>query len=151
MASSVVNRQTIREALASVIDAVLDSDWDVFNYGTSVFSGKARNVVVASGDTEYIDQAADSTDNTSADVTFDFRIGVFILYSEAGLSWTAQNSEDALDLGRKKITDIIRDNNVNANWNRMKLNGRSAVGIVNDLGGTPYRYEIIPVRVKIYA
>lgn len=150
MASNVANRQTIREALAALIDAALSSDWDVFNYGTSVFSGKARNVIIASGDTEYKDDGADSTDDEDADVEFLFNIGIFVLYASDSQSWTAQNSEDALDLGRKTITDIVRDNRDNANWYRLSSNGRSAVGVVPDKGGVPYRYEIVPVKITIY-
>jgi hypothetical protein len=151
MASDVLNRKVVREQLAALIDAGLDSTWDVFNYGTSVFNGKARNVIVASGDTDYQDNGAKSTEVAGADVFFDFNIGIFILYADAGQSWTAQNSEDALDLGRKLITDIVRDNRDNANWYRLSLNGRSAVGVVEDLEGSPYRYEIVPVRVIKYS
>lgn len=152
MASNVVNRQTIREALATVIDAVLDSTWDVYNYGTSEFGGKARNIVVASGDADYPAVGADDFGDAkaAADAEFDFNIGIFILYADDGQSWTAKNSQDALDLGRKKITDIVRDNEDNANWSELRLNGKSRVGIVTDIGGVPYRSEIVPVRIKIY-
>jgi len=151
MASNVVNRQTIRETLASLIDASLDSTWDVFDYGTSVFNGKARNIIVASGDTDYQDNGANSTDASAADVEFYFNIGIFILYASDSQSWTARNSEDALDLGRKSVTDIVRDNRDNAAWYRLSLNGRSAVGVVPDEGGVPYRYEIVPVKIMIYS
>ncbi len=151
MASDVLNRQIVREALAALIDAGLLSEWDVFNYGTSVFNGKARNVIVASGETDYQDNGADSTEVAGADVMFDFNIGIFVLYADDSQSWTAQNSEDALDLGRKLITDIVRDNRDNANWYRLSLNGRSAVGVVEDLAGVSYRYEIVPVRVIKYS
>lgn len=147
MPSNVANRKTIREALAALIDAALDSTWDVFNYGTSVFLGRARNIIVASGDTDYPDMAAGEI---ASDAEFDFGIGIFILYASDAQSWTAQNSEDALDLGRKYIADIVKDNENNANWHRLKSNGRSRVGIVEDEGGAPYRYEIVPVRVEIY-
>lgn len=151
MASSVVNRQTIRERLASKIDAALNSDWDVFNYGTSEFNGKARNVIVASADTAYPEMGAGSDSVAAGEAEFDFGIGIFILYSNASLSWTAQNSEDALDLGRKLITDVIRDNRVDGSyWDRLEAIGRSRVGIAEDLAGVPYRYEVITVRASNY-
>ena len=151
MSSNVANRQTIREALASVIDAALDNTWDVFSYGTSAFGSKARNVIVASADTDYLDEAADANEPTGSDAEMDFGVGIFILYADDAQGWTAQNSEDALDLGRKKIADIVRDHRDNATWYRLKRNGRSRVGLAEDEGGVPYRYEIVPVRVQILA
>lgn len=152
MASNVVNRKTIRNALASVFRAGLGSEWDVWNYGTSEFAGKARNVVVASGDTDYPIMSAEDygEDKEQADAEFDFNIGIFVLYSDDAQSWTAENSQDALDDGRKAITDIVRDNSQTASWSYMRLNGRSRVGIVSDVGGKPYRSEIVPVRISIF-
>lgn len=151
MASNVINRQTIRERLASKIDAALDSTWDVFNYGTISFNGKARNVVVASGDTEYTAQGAGAEEVAASDADFDFMVVIFILYADDNQAWTAQNSQDALDLGRKLVTDVIRDNRKDVGyWNRLSQ-GRSRVSIVPDEGGVPYRYESIPVKTQIYA
>jgi hypothetical protein len=152
MASNSINRQTWREQLASLLDAALDSTWDVFNYGTANFNGKARNVVVASGDSDYPELGADSNDVSVGDAEFDFYITVFILYADADQSWTAQNSEDALDLGRKKVADVIRDNyRANGYWDKLIPNGRSRVGLSEDEGGVPYRYEVIPVRAVKYS
>lgn len=152
MPSDVVNRKTIRQALASLLDVSLPSEWDVWRYGTSEFAGKARNVVVASGDAEYPSSGAqdigDYRDESDAD--FFFNIGIFILYADAAQGWTAENSQDALDDGRKLVTDIIRDNYATASWSEMLLNGRSTVGIVTDIGGVPYRSEIVPVRIRIF-
>jgi hypothetical protein len=151
MPSNSINRQTWREQLASLIDTALDSTWDVFNYGTADFNGKARNVVIASGDTDYPELAAGSNSVETGDAEFDFLITIFILYADASQSWTAQNSEDALDLGRKKIADVIRDNyKVASYWEKLVPNGRSRVGITPDEGGPVYRYEVIPVRASNY-
>lgn len=152
MASNVINRKTIRNALATLLRGGLDTTWDVWNYGTSEFAGRARNIVVASGDTDYPVMAANDygASRPSADAEFDFNIGIFVLYSDDAQSWTPENSQDALDDGRKLITDIIRDNPETANWTYMRLNGRSRVGIAADIGGKPYRSEIVPVRITIY-
>ena len=123
MPSNVINRQTIRETLATLIDTALDSTWDVFNYGTSIFQGKARNVIVASMDADRPDEGAG--DVVNSDSIFFFGIGIFILYADDAQNWTAQNSEDALDLGEKKITDVIKDNRDNASWYRLTRMGRS--------------------------
>ena len=152
MPSNSINRQTWREQLASLIDAAFDNTWDVYNYGTAEFNGKARNIVIASGDSDYTEPAADSNDVATGDAEFDFYITVFVLYANAAQNWTAQNSEDALDLGRKKIADVIRDNyKANGYWDRLVPNGRSRVGLSEDLSGVPYRYEIVPVRAVKYS
>lgn len=152
MASNSINRKDWREQLATLIDTALDSTWDVFNYGTADFNGKARNVVIASGDTDYPELGAGSNSIEVGDADFDFYITLFILYADDNQSWTAQNSEDALDLGRKKIADVIRDNyKVNGYWEKLVANGRSRVGITPDEGGPAYRYEVIPVRASNYS
>lgn len=152
MASNVTNRQTIRERLASKIDTALDSTWDVFNYGTISFNGKARNVVVASSDTEYPQDGAGAEEVSASDADFDFAVTIFILYASDGQSWTPQNSQDALDLGRKLVTDVLRDNRKDAGyWNRLSMVGKSRVSVVPDEAGVPYRYETIFVRTEIYA
>lgn len=148
MPSDVANRKAIRNHLSTLIDTALDSTWDVFGYGTADFNGKARNVVIASGDTDYPNAAADSVE--AEDAEFDFYITTFVLYADAAQSWTAENSEDALDLGRKLIADVIRDNYSTAYWNKLLPNGRSRVGLAPDEGGIPYRYEVTPVRVTVY-
>lgn len=150
MPSNVVNRQTIREALATKIDAVLDTTWDVYNYATkAVAFEKARNVVVFSDTTHYPEMAAGETDS---DFEFRFFIAIFILYANDELSWTAQNSEDALDLGRKSVTDVLKDNISNGStWADLRVTGPSRVSIVSEQGGEPYRFESIPVTIKKYA
>ena len=72
--SDSINRQVWREQLATLIDTALDSTWDVFNYGTANFNGKARNVVIASGDTDYPEMGAGSRDVAEGEAEFDFYI-----------------------------------------------------------------------------
>lgn len=150
MPSNVTNRKTIREALAALMTAGLDGPtWSVYNYGTAIFDGKYRNLVIGSSDTDYPQQGASANLVAASDAEFDFNICIFIRYADDANGWTPQNSEDALDLGRKQVTDIVRDNRKTNNWERLKFNGKSAVGVAPDEAGVPYRYEIIPVRVTI--
>lgn len=150
MASDVINRQTIREALAAGIAAALDSTWDVYSYGTDQFGGKARNVVISSGNIDYPEAGAGDHLLEDGDADAMFNIGLAIKYADDDQSWTPQNSQDALDFGRKTIEDYLRDNKENAGvWSKIKSQA-SIVGIANDIAGVPYRSEIIPVRVLIY-
>jgi hypothetical protein len=80
MPSNVISRKTVREAIGALIDASSNfgADWDVFDYKTPVFNGKAKNIVVSSaGSRPEIMGAGEVT----PDIDFRFRVYVFVLYS----------------------------------------------------------------------
>lgn len=147
MPSNVINRKTVREALAALIDADFNSDWDVFNFKTKEFNGKARNIVVSSAGSRRNIMGADADE---ADTGFRFRIFIFVLYSDDANSWTAQNSEDALDTAEKDLTDMCTDNQSGTYWNRLYIEGESDPDNVVDEGGQVFRREIITVRTEKY-
>ena len=147
MPSNVVSRKTVREALAAAIDTKFSSDWDVFNYKVKTFNGKARNIVVSSAGSGRTIMGADADESDSS---FRFRIFVFVLYANDELSWTAQQSEDALDGAEKDLTDLFNDNQSAANWNRLYTEGMSDPDQVIDEGGQVFRREIITVRTEKY-
>lgn len=147
MSSNVINRKTVREALAALIDTKFNSDWDVFNYKAPKFNGKARNIVVSSAGSRRTIMGADADESDSG---FRFRVFVFVLYASEELSWTAQQSEDALDAAEKDLTDMCDDNQSAANWNRLYIDGESDPDEVIDEGGQVFRREIIIVRTEKY-
>lgn len=147
MSSNAVNRKTIREALAALIDTKFNSTWDVFNYKTPKFNGKARNIVVSSAGSKRTIMGADADD---ADASFRFRIFLFVLYASDVEAWDAQDSEDALDTAEKDLTDVLTDNQQTANWNKLTIEGESDPDNVIDEGGQVFRREIITVRTEIY-
>ena len=147
MPSNTINRKTVREALAALIDAKFSSDWDVFSYKTPKFGGKARNIVVSSAGSRRTIMGADADE---ADSGFRFRIFIFVLYANDAVSWNAQQSEDALDTAEKDMTDLCNDNQTNANWNRLYIEGESDPDNVVDEGGQVFRREIITVRTEKY-
>jgi len=147
MPSNTINRKTVREALAALIDAKFNSDWDVFNYKTPIFNGKARNIVVSSAGSRRTIMGARETE---ADSGFRFRIFIFVLYQDPDNSWTAQQSEDALDTAEKDLTDLCNDNQSNANWNRLYIEGESDPDEIVDEGGQTFRREILTVRTEKY-
>jgi hypothetical protein len=147
MSSNAVNRKTIREALATLIDAKFNSTWDVFNYKTPKFNGKARNIVVSSAGSKRTIMGADADD---ADSSFRFRIFIFVLYASDGENWDAQDSEDALDTAEKDLTDVLTDNQQTTNWSKLSIEGESDPDNVIDEGGQVFRREIITVRTEIY-
>jgi len=147
MPSNVINRKTVREALAALIDADFSSDWDVFNYKVKKFNGKARNIVVSSAGSGRTIMGADADES---DTSFRFRVFVFVLYASDDESWTAQNSEDALDTAEKDLTDLFNDNQSAASWSRLYMDGMSEADEVIDEGGQVFRREIIYVRTEKY-
>lgn len=151
MPSNVIDRRVIREAIAALLDAKFDATWDIFSYGTVTFNGKARNIVVASLDADRPDRA--SNDSEISDSVFWIAIGVFILYANDDEGWTPQNSQDALDLGEKYVTDCLKDNRdgngITKPWYRLSRDGRSSPNLTPDEAGPPYRYEIINAKVEI--
>ena len=147
MSSNVISRKTVREALAVLIDAKFSSDWDVFNHKAKKFNGKARNIVVSSQGSGREIKGAGATD---ADSTFRFRIFVFVLYANDELTWTAQESEDALDGAEKDLADLFDDSQSAVNWNRLYTEGVSDADEVLDEGGQVFRREIITVRTEKY-
>lgn len=148
MASDVISRKTAREALAVLLDAKFGATWDVFNYKTPKFNDKARNIVVASaGSRRTITGAnADEGDNS-----FRFRVFVFVLYQNTAESWTAQNSDDELDAAEKAITDMCNDNQTNAAWSRLDIEGETDPDMIVDEGGQTFRREIITIRTQKYS
>jgi len=148
MPANVVNRKTIREKIAQVIDTRFGSTWDVFSYKTPKFNGKARNIVVSSAGSQRSIMGADA-DNP--DTGFRFRVFVFVRYSDDLNSWTAQNSEDEMDGAEQDLTDALTDNYELASyWNKLTIEGMSDPDNVIDEGGQVFRREIIMVRTDIY-
>ena len=147
MASNATNRKTVREALAALIDADFGAEWDVFNHKTPKFNGKARNIVVSSAGSKRSIMGADADD---ADSGFRFRVFIFVQYQVPDDSFDAQDSEDALDAAEKDLTDLFTDNQSNANWSRLSIDGESDPDNVIDEGGQVFRREIITVRTEIY-
>ena len=147
MSSNAVNRKTIREALAALIDTKFNSTWDVFNYKTPKFNGKARNIVVSSAGSKRTIMGANAAD---ADGSFRFRIFIFVLYASDVQAWDSRDSEDALDTAEKDLTDVLTDNQQTANWNKLSIEGESDPDNVIDEGGQVFRREIITVRTEIY-
>jgi hypothetical protein len=148
MPSNVISRKTVREALAALIDTKFSSDWDVFNYKVKDFNGKARNIVVSSAGSLRTIMGADANESDSS---FRFRIYVFVLYADDAQSWTAQNSEDALDGAEKDLADLYNDNQSGTYWSRLYFYSESEATEIVDEGGKRFRREIVYVRTEKYS
>lgn len=124
MPSNVLSRKTVREALATLIDAAFNSDWDVFNYKTTKFSGKARNIVVTSAGSRRTVMGAKDTES---DASFRFRIFVFVLFSVQPVQ--ATNSPTA---GSNKTINIPDTTNfINGNTIRVEDDSSAEDAVIN--------------------
>lgn len=126
MPSNVISRKTVREALATLIDAGFDSTWDVFNYKTKKFNGKARNIVVASAGSKRDKTGSRQVDS---DTQFRFRIFVFVLY--AVQPFVATNSPTAGV--NKPITLTSTTNLINGATVRIEDDSNSEDAVINTL------------------
>lgn len=79
MPSNVPSRKPAREAYAALLDTAFGSDWDVFNYKTNKFNGKAKNVVVTTAGSARVEMGADE-EGIDPNSVFRLRVFVFVLY-----------------------------------------------------------------------
>ena len=146
MSSNVINRETVRDQLATLLTAALVGSGKpaeaVYNYQVGDFEGKSPVVVVTG--------AGSGRGNPLiyGEGSFLFEIHTFVLYALEDGSWTEAQSEDRLDLLEKSIADVLNDANDSDTWMSVTMNGESEVDGV-EIGGDEYRHEVIPVRVTI--
>jgi hypothetical protein len=75
---------------------------------------------------------------------------VLVLYSAEAESWTAANSEAALNTIETSIDSVVADNNETSTWMSIDFAGKSEISPTN-IGGNDYRYEVIPLVVEVRA
>lgn len=148
MPSSVQNRKTIRQALATLLTAELVGAGKpvqaLYRYKASDFNGQSPVVVVTSAPTNRAKQA--QTTRVASFVDMD--IYTFVSYAEAG--WTEEQSEDNLDDLEKEISDVLMDNESTDSWAYIAFKGDSELDFII-IGGKEYRVEIIHVRARLFS
>jgi len=146
MASNVTNRETVRDAFATLLGTALVGSGKpaqaVYNYKVSDFQGQSPVVVVSSSGTG---RGAAAFDKTGSDVYLD--VWIFVLYSDES-TWGEDDAEDRIDLIEKTICDVVVDNNSNATWIDVDYEARSSVDDVS-VGGQGYKRERIPLRFMV--
>ena len=145
MSSNSVNRETLRDALAVLLNTALVttllSVHTVYNHLVSDFKGRSPVVVVTSagGERSKIAQVLVGHSKVLLDVH------TFVLYALADGTWTEQQAEDRLDLIEKQINDTLVDNYVYTGyWQSIDYERPSVVDPVPvKVGGDVYRHETI--------
>jgi len=147
MASNVVNRETVRDAVSTILSsAIVAAGYAQAFYGYQVadFGRQSPVVVVTSGGASRGNLASREIGDTS----FKIIIHIFVLYAIEDGSWTEANSEDKLDALEKKIIDLLIDAFDTQNWLTLDAMDFSEVdGEI--IGEEDYRHEAITLTIGV--
>ena len=151
MAANSINRETVRDALATLLNTALVGTGKpadkTFGYLAGDLGTPVAAVVVTSAGTE-----RNRTDpgQQTFDVWVYLDVLVYVLYND-GASWTESQGEDKRDLIEKTIADVVQDNTVSENvWDDLQYDGRTTATEVEVEGGVTYFVERIPLKAHVY-
>jgi hypothetical protein len=150
MPSDVVNRKTLRQALASAMTTDLvgptHAAQKLYRYKKSKFDAETTHLIVlTSGPADRSRQAQP----TRAHSLIEMEIWIFVLYSADG--WTEEQSEDKRDDMEKEISDWILDNADNSElWQGLRIVGQTEPD-EQPIGGKTYRTEVITVELEEFS
>lgn len=118
----------------------------VYGYLAGKFGDKAKRVVVVSnGPIERKIQSLGNCYNTIVTL----HVYVLVLYSDRQNGWTESNAEDAIDAIETIIADtVINNQSVEGYWGNARYAEPTQIEVAN-IGGTPYRAELIKVRMEV--
>lgn len=143
-----VNRETIRDAMATLLNTALVGTGlpaqVVYGYRVGDLAGQSPVVVVSSAGSERPRFVADG-----GRTRVYLQVDVFVLYSDES-SWGEDEAEDRLDLIEKTIADTVHANQVTTNWQAADYAARTE-RIDVEVGGLEYAREMIPLRVEVYS
>lgn len=152
MTTVLVDRKTLREALATLLTTALVGTGlpvnAVYAYQVADTKGKSPVVFVTSAGSWRRNPEKSSRPTSIAYLD----VNILVLYSDGTVNWTEQHSEERLDLIEKKIGEIVVNNSDNPAqpWMSLDFAGRSEVTSVV-IGGKDYSWEIIPLQAQLWA
>jgi len=129
MTANTANRETIRDAFATLLGTALVGTGlpvsVVYNYPVGRVEQTPTVYVSSSGTARQRAGIGDTRWNSF------FVLDVIVLIRDVGIdaSWTENDVEDAFDLIDKKIADVVANNRANANWNNISF-------VLDDAGGS---------------
>lgn len=145
------NRETVRDALAVLLEAALVGSGKpaqaFYGYPVGDFGALSPVVTLASAGSSR--KRLTVSDLERATLRFD--VHVFVLYTDKA-DWNEDDAEDALDLIEKAVYEVVGNtaNQAGANpWTILEYDDAMTVVDWTEIGGHPYRYEIIPLRVTV--
>lgn len=121
MAANTVNRETVRDAFAALLQTALVGSGlpvsVVYNYPIGKITQTPTVVVASSGTARQRAGIGDTRWNSY----FVLEVFTFVRDADEASGWTEANVEDQLDLIDKEIADVVADNRVNTNWNNISF------------------------------
>jgi hypothetical protein len=121
MAANTINRETVRDAFAALLNTALVGTGKpvqvVYGYPIGKIEQTPTVCVASSGTARQRAGIGDSRWNSY----FVLEVFTFVRDSDTAGSWTEAQVEDQLDLIDKYIADCVADNRVNANWNNISF------------------------------
>ena len=147
MASNVVNRETVRDAVSTILStAIVGAGYAQAFYGYQVadFARQSPVVVVTSGAAKRGNLASKEIGDTQ----FKIIIHTFVLYATDDGTWTEAESEDKVDALEKKIIDLLIDAFDVQNWLTLDAMDFSEV-YPEIVGEEEYRHEEITLTIGV--
>lgn len=143
-----VNRETVRDAMAALLETVLVGSGlpvqAVYAYRVGDLAGQSPVVVVSSAGSERPRMTA-----AGGRTTVRLQVDVFVLYSDED-TWGEDEAEDRLDLIEKSIAETVHANQTTTNWQAVDYAAPSE-RIDVEVGGLEYAREMILLRVEVYS
>lgn len=137
------NRETVRDAFLTLVEAGLTSAQEHYGYRVGDFEGQSPVVVVSSAG-----QLPRRATMQGSRTTVRLQVDTFVLYSD-GDSWGEDDAEDALDALAMQLAGVVDDNQNTANWFALsfpQMSARNSVAI----GGQEYAHEAFLVDVECW-
>ena len=161
MAADAVNRQSVRQVLATLCTTAMSGIVDaVYQYERSVITDKTALMVLSSGS----QRRPAGINDTRWFNEFNIEVLSFVRKpntlsgTTGGTNWTEENVEDALDLIDKKLADVIADNRNNtAYWSYIEFANESSViadgrawSLQRDQGAVGFKIESRIIKITYY-
>lgn len=150
MSITFVDRSDVQTALATLlVSALIDEGKPtqaVYTYQVADIEKKKAVVIVTSSGSNRRNPLKSPRDRSLIYID----VHVLVLYSAEAESWTAANSEAALNAIESNISSVVADNNETSTWMNIDFAGKTEISPTN-IGGNDYRYEIIPLEVEVHS
>jgi len=158
VSSSVVSRETVRDALTAVFSAALVGSGKpaqvMYGYKAGDFQRQTPVVVLTAAGSDRMQLRP----LPNANQVFYFELHLFTLYavvkpSDNSFQWTDAQSEDNLDALEKAVSDVIVDysdmrRTPHYAWKQMFANDRTIID-EQIIGNDVYRHEQIDIAVVV--
>lgn len=152
MTANSTNRETARDALATLLNAAMvgvgKPGQEVTNYEKGQITSAPLTQVVSGGSL----RRQHGMNREKWANKFRLIVRNFVPDADASASWTEQNVEDRLDWMEQVTANVIADNRSTANWHYIDYDdAMSVIMPARDNGsGKTYMVEEIPIIVEVY-